>query len=316
MKRLSIVGVCIAVVVALSTMATGTAQAYSPELGQCINLASSKYLEFNGVAKKAKKGMYEDSSCTVYSHKLKKGFPVKQEKGNFEWRPGPPLSCEKLAKPKGKYADPACTTPDEKNGKGIGGYEKVEEYDEGPALTVEGGVATLEIPSERTVVRCEHSKATGEATGAATGKWNWTFFECEVEGPKAQCNSSSPPESAPTVAWKTVDTETVERSGLDGLKFTPDGGTYLAEYECPSYFSAKAKMKNYLTARYLSESFNTMGHELKLEAINGGPPIEQDLVQEVSVNGGGFLSVPSTMTFSVVINYASEVELRAQEPQL
>ena len=313
MKRISIVVASIATVVALGATVAASAQA-APELGQCVKLGKN-------TIPKEKAGKYEDPACLKYSHKVKKGELVQQEKGNYEWRPGAPPTCEKLGKPVGKWEDPACTKEHVKvkKGKGTpdhkGEYEKIGNYDNGPGFTAHGGDAKLKVPELLITTNCPSYTAAGEATSATEGTVTAKFHACEIEGTREQCNSISPSEPVGTISTKLLHAAIEEPVTLYyGSKYTPQSGTYLAEYECGG--KIVGRVSNYLVGRLLptSEIVDKMGKTAKERAAPD--ELEQKLKEEFSISHSSFIGpFEGTQEYEATVEYASEVELRVEEPQ-
>jgi hypothetical protein len=124
-RHVRMLGLCLVALFALTAVAAvGSASAANPEWGACIE---------------AKKGHYEDSSCTKEKFKESKG--VKKYLGKYEWKAGAPAAPECIAKKHGNYLTSACNTEKEKKGvpeEGKGKYEKG-----GPHFTGEGGAGLL-----------------------------------------------------------------------------------------------------------------------------------------------------------------------------
>jgi len=304
MRRIGIIGLSLIAAMALGAVAAGTAQA-TPELGQCIKLG--KY-----TIPAEKHGDYEDAACLKLAVKEKKGVKVETHKGHYEWRPGPPLSCEKLAKPKGKWKDAACTERPAKAGHGE--YEKVGVYDNGPAFTASGGVAKLKVPQKAITTNCTAYTAAGDVTSATEGTVTANFVGCEVEPTKETCKSAHAPSGTITTnLLHTVISEPV--SLYYGERFTPQSGAYLAEYECGNGKTA-GRVSNYLVAHILRTSaiIDKMG--TRAEEAAAPDEIEQDLTEEFSFNGGSFgPALAGTQYYNATIEYASEVELRIEAPE-
>ena len=310
MKRISIIAACITAMTALGAMVTATAQA-APEFGQCVKLG--KY-----TVPQEKHGKFEDPACLSYYHKVKHGEAVYMQKGRYEWREGAPLSCEKLAKAAGRYADASCTT-EHKSKKGgtdkKGEYEKVGSFDNGPGFNAEGLTSTLGVPTEAIVTKCDKYHANGAITGTTTGTVTAHFEGCEIEGTKETCHSVSPLEPAKSITTKPLHTAAEEVIALyPGSTYTPEGGPYLAEYECGG--KTVGRVSGFLAARYLPESeiIDKMGHVLEEEAAPG--EIEQDLEEEFSFSGAPFKAkAKGTESYKAKITFASEVELRLERPE-
>jgi hypothetical protein len=124
-RHVRMLGLCLVALFALTAVAAvGSASAANPEWGACIE---------------AKKGHYEDSSCTKEKFKESKG--VKKYSGKYEWKAGAPAAPECIAKKHGNYLTSACNTEKEKKGvpeEGKGKYEK-----DGPKFTGKGGAGVL-----------------------------------------------------------------------------------------------------------------------------------------------------------------------------
>jgi hypothetical protein len=173
MKQIKVVGLCLVVAFALSALISTTAQAATPEFGNCVA---------------AKKGFYKDSKCTERDEK--KGAP----KGKFEWQAGAQPTC--VAVKKGFYKDSGCTERDEKKGAPKGKFEKECEASCAD-IKSKSGAATFytfeplnesepsKLPQGATltglggVVKCTSSSGSGEITGASESEEQITFSGCQ-----------------------------------------------------------------------------------------------------------------------------------------
>ena len=159
MRAIRIIGLCVLAACALATAAASGAQA--AEYGQCVS---------------QKKGNYTEGNCQTVS-KSKRG--AANHRGQFEWRPGPPPSCIRIAHKHGNYADSTCTTPAKRSGAGF--YERAP----GPGLRSEAFTVTIATPSLASTVECAKELITGEITGLDTELQTVILTGCETLGTEA-----------------------------------------------------------------------------------------------------------------------------------
>jgi len=319
MRRISMIGVCIAAVLALTAAIAGSAQAAAPEYGQCIKL--TKY-----TTPKEKHGKYEDATCLTFSHKLKKGEPVAQEKGNYEWRSGAPLSCEKLAKPKGKYEDAACTKLHVKIKKGVeipdgkGNYEKVENFDNGPGFEVKkqapGG--ELQTAALGGPIECATKSTVGKGTitGPKTISVTVLFETCETSGKK--CTNKAGAIKGDIETNPLVGSLYVPSLGFVGTDFQAAAGKeeMSSEIECEGQFARTHDD----VGGHITSPVNVMTTS-GTEKLGNDAQSKQSLLTEASLTGfggpwapvGGAKSLELTES---VTTYDSAVEVRTKEPEL
>ncbi|MCW3020670.1 MAG: hypothetical protein JWN10_2978 [Solirubrobacterales bacterium] len=155
MRGIRIIGSCALTGCALAAVASSGAQA--AEYGQCVS---------------QKKGSYTEGNCQTLS-KSKRGAP--NHRGQFEWRPGPPPSCIRVARKHGDYADSACTTPAKRPGAGF--YETAP----GPGLRSEAFMVTIATPSLASTVECEKELTTGEISGLDTELQTTILTGCHTQ---------------------------------------------------------------------------------------------------------------------------------------
>jgi hypothetical protein len=163
MKRISIVGLCLIVVLALSAVVASGASAAS--YWKCANVGK-------------KHGKFSESACLTKDEK--KGKPA----GSFELAEIKP--CENVGKKKGKYSEASCLTLDEKKGKPRGSFEKTK-----IALTAKSGPSTLKTPALGTTnVECSASAGKGFIVGPKEAEESVEFTGCQLGG--APCESGGP----------------------------------------------------------------------------------------------------------------------------
>lgn len=156
MRGIRVIGLGVLAACALVLAAAVGAQAAA--YGQCVA---------------QKKGGYTEGNCQTLS-RSRRGTP--NHRGQFEWRPGPPPSCIRVAHKHGDYADPACTTPAKRPGAGF--YETAP----GPTLRSEAFPVTIATPSLANDVECEKELITGEITGPEKELQNIILMGCKTIG--------------------------------------------------------------------------------------------------------------------------------------
>ncbi|HTC73384.1 MAG TPA: hypothetical protein VK655_10895 [Solirubrobacteraceae bacterium] len=156
MRGIRIIGMCVLVACALAAGTAACAQA--AEYGQCVAQT---------------KGSYTERNCQTLS-RGKRGTP--NHRGQFEWRPGAPPSCIRVAHKHGNYADPACTTPAKRPGAGF--YETAP----GPGLRSEAFMVTIATPALASDVECEKELITGAIAGPVTELQTIILTGCKTIG--------------------------------------------------------------------------------------------------------------------------------------
>ena len=312
MRRIGTLGVCLAAVLAMSAMIVAPAHAEAPEWGQCMKLG--KY-----TTPKEKKGFYKDANCTEYQFK-EKGEEL-QGKGNYEWRPGPPPTCQKMAGAKFKYADPKCEhlhmkvktkkgvpteTPDNK-----GEYEKYGGFDNGPGFVAQGSAnSVLHTPALAGPIVCKTLTATGEIISAKEVSAVATFTGCETAGKKCNSRGGGIPgtittlpligklyESFPAIIGndyynsEAVETEEeVTIKNKEGHTETVKTKVRRRNKEGKLVFSSEIDCEGILTRTsngvggHVTSGFETMGTS-STELLDNTAASEQDLSTEVSLGG-------------------------------
>jgi hypothetical protein len=158
-RRITIIGLWVLAACASAAVAASGAQA--AEYGQCLS---------------QKKGNFSESNCqTVAVNRHGQA----SHKGQFEWHPGPPPSCIRVAHKHGNYADSTCTTPAKKPGRGS--YEAAP----GPGLRSEAFPLTIAMPSLANTVECEKELTTGQITGLDTELETTILTGCHTQGEEA-----------------------------------------------------------------------------------------------------------------------------------
>jgi hypothetical protein len=183
MKRIKIVGLCLMAVLAGSALVAATAQAASPEYGQCVS--------------GQKKANYTESLCKTLSVKIVKGKEELAHKGTFEWEKAPLATC--VAVKKGFYSNSECTSRDESKGKPKGKFEK-DCTTSCADFTTKSGAAAIynftpeneaepeKLPQGATLagaggtVKCAASTGTGEFTGGESTTETLSLTGCESAG--------------------------------------------------------------------------------------------------------------------------------------
>jgi hypothetical protein len=235
MKRIHALGLCLVAAIAFSALATASASA-APEYGQCQKLTKES-------TPKAKHGKYQNSGCTVHSKKCKtkKGVEscTEEEKGEYEWYPGPSSSCQKVKKKKGKYEDSACTKEKvSSKGKDEGEYERRACKDNNCAgIESSGGTAFLEGTKSHIKIECSsNGSEDGEILTATEATGIAWYRGCHIEALGVSCKSenTSVAGEIKTFVLKAEPVETTNKKGekIVATKYTPKMGTYLAEFNC------------------------------------------------------------------------------------
>jgi hypothetical protein len=274
MKRLSIMGLCLAAVFAFSAMVASGAQA--AEYGQCLKINPA-----NG--KPLKNTQYKDANCTVKES-------ASDPDGKYEWYPGPPKTC--FGAKNGHYKDSACTVgekesdPDGKftgecgSGPGSGGIF-------GPpnncaAISATGSTAFLENEGHTIKIECAtNGSEKGEILSATKADGVAVYTGCKDETAGAiTCHSAGA--AAGEIKTNELEATPEEFSGKVYVNYTNSSNTghpYLAEFECGANV-ATFRVKGAAAGLYATQNemnttstqtFNgTIGHQsLELEVKTG-----------------------------------------------
>jgi hypothetical protein len=160
MRGIRIIGLGVLAACALAAGAAAAAASGSQaaEYGQCVA---------------QNKGSYTEGNCQTLS-RSRRG--TANHRGEFEWHPGAPPSCIRVAHKHGDYADPACTTPAKRLGAGF--YETAP----GAGFRSEAFVVTIATPSLANDVECEKELITGEITGPETELQTIILTGCKTIG--------------------------------------------------------------------------------------------------------------------------------------
>lgn len=162
MKRINMVGLCLAAAFALCACVASAAQAAGPEWGRCVA---------------QKDGHYSDSGCTKEDFKEVKG--VKKYSGKYEWKAGAPTKVECEAKKHGNYLTSACNTEKEVKGKVEEHKGSFEKY--GPKFTGEGGKGVLAASMYQCLVEPEEERARLPRADCIGGNYTIVIRNLEVE---------------------------------------------------------------------------------------------------------------------------------------
>lgn len=244
-----------------------------PEYGQCVT---------------QKKGEYTDSGCTTKSAKAKKG--------KFEWRPGPPASCEKVKK--GFYKDAQCTERSESKGKPRGKFEAAP----GPGFTIAAaGVAFGEVHGYPPLT-CNHLAGAGEITGVKTGSVHLTLTECSAGG--HPCTSSGQPAG------------TIRSAELATYLLEPKAGEVLTQFVSKAGLAEESyvfECEGLAFVAVFGEIGGVTGGDInvtsKSSSIDWGPGMGQQ-GYVTYINGGG--PYATTAEVAATATFASNVEIRAK----
>jgi hypothetical protein len=197
-------------------------------------------------------------------------------KGNFEKEA--PDSCYEVKK--GKYSDAGCSVLDEKKGKPKGSHEIAPS----PTYTDSTGPATLETPAfGPNNVTCTSSASAGQILSATTANDRATFTGCELEG--FPCESigpeSTPSGSAGTIITNELDTTLIDVGPAVDSKIVAAGehGAFSSEFACVGGL-VKLRTQGYLSGEYTPGSVGVSS--LNSTVLFEGPNTEQFLGTEVN----------------------------------
>ncbi len=302
MKRIRIVGLCLAAVFAIGAMAS---------------VSSASAATFQRCVKVGKKGFY-NAGCTEKNEK--KGKP----KGAYELKAVE--QCEFVGK-KGFYSDSACTVLDEKKGKPKGTYEKRSTV----PFTASGPNGKLATPAfGPNDVECTASTTTGEITGPKTEKSSVLFTGCTLEGKTCTSSALLPGgegQNAPLGDIKTNELESklleAPEKGAGYLHETPGAGKVWSEVisieKAP--YSAEFICETTPSPAILHTVGNLSGEDATVGALSttgtttfselGGG--EQALLTQV-FNGTEFIppsGAPSLELLTVTNTFAEPIEIKA-----
>lgn len=217
MKRIHALGLCLAAAFALSALAMSTS-AFAGEYGQCRELTKT-------TTPKAKHGKYEEGNCVKLAVKVKNGKEEPDDKGNFEWFPGPSPSCV-YEKKKGAFTEEGCKTYYEKTKKGVKVKEKKGNYEFASCASEAApngcaeqasstGPATL--ATEQGTVKCKASTDSGTITGVKSDTDTVSFTGCELLGSECTSLNTTSKGEIKTFLLETTLIEHGEK-GLSGLE--------------------------------------------------------------------------------------------------
>ncbi|HEV7678619.1 MAG TPA: hypothetical protein VGQ42_08625 [Candidatus Dormibacteraeota bacterium] len=229
MRRLAMIGLCIAAMVAVGGVSAATAAAEAPEFGRCIKKA------------KAEGSGYSSANCTSF---LGSG-------AKFEWQPGPGpnprfTSAARFV-PTPTYKHCLAWQREKEAGNEKGAMETLERY----GLTAEGCEKTLkeEEGKEPAVletvsglrIECGGASSVGEYTGVkSVGNVVTTFTECEFN---EIFTCQSPGAKAGEIVSASlqgvlgvIKTEGLPANNKIGLDLQATIGETISEIECGSFF--------------------------------------------------------------------------------
>jgi hypothetical protein len=255
----------------------------APEYGQCVAEKHSRYL---------------DGGCSQVAEK--KGVP--DDKGSFEWMPGPSATC--VAHKKGEYTDSACTQKAAKAGKGS--FEK----EPGPGYTFSSEAVTLETPGLKRTVTCAAASGSGEVTGLSTSADRVTFTGCEASGKKC---ASEGPNSTPSGKAGVIITNLLRNRLLGPVGtevwtelVSSEHEPYSSEFGCEgARFRTKGSLAGTQTGDIGTSSLTSM---TRFSLTEG----EQAVSTELSENGGKSWTGPdpSTEAMTFTNTAAAPIEIR------
>jgi hypothetical protein len=246
-----------------------------------------------------KGGEYIDASCSSKSKKAKKG--------KFEWRPGPSATC--APQEKGEYTDAACTAKSKHKHKG--GFEKSA----GPKFSSSSGSVTLESSAGK--VTCSGGTGAGEITGVYAGVERITFTGCEMAGKKCTSEgANATPSGTPgSITTNLLDTRLL--GPVEGQFGEPEVWTELTSGEHQPYI-----------AEFGCEGplLRITGHASGVREGDVGTPSaastttftaekgEQQLLSELSTNGGSSWGAAAPSTLAVVLSNTAELSTAEIKP--
>jgi len=200
MKRIKILGLCLAVACALAAVSVSSASA-TAQFGSCVA---------------SKKAVYTESNCVTVAEK--KGKP--DHKGSFEFEPAD--SC--FAQKKGNFTESGCKTVAEKKGKPDhkGSFESTPS----PTFTTSSGAAELTTPGFG-AVKCTASTGAGAIESGTTETTTTSFTGCESSGQK--CQNTATEGNIVTFVNHGVLGEPTTGTAATVLTGSPK---YLAEFAC------------------------------------------------------------------------------------
>jgi hypothetical protein len=292
MRRMRVIALAIVGAFALVAVAASGAQA--TEYGQCVE---------------QKKGNFADGNCqTVAANK--RGEPT--HKGHFEWRPGPPPSCVRLARKQGQYADAGCTTLAKRAGKGA--YETAP----GPGFTSQAFNSTIATATLSNTVECSKEVSAGEVTGLKSAVETITLTGCRTHNEAALACTS---EGAASGTIKTLPVETTligngehgpsGKEPAPGEVWTELAGTaantgMIAQFDCLS--SGNYRMTGSMSGVTVQD-VNEMS-KVAVTAFEEGHG-EQDLMSEFSPSGTTWLGPYASVWHAKgPTEYASSLEIK------
>jgi hypothetical protein len=293
MRAIRVIGLCVLAACGLAAVSAAGAQA--AEYGQCVS---------------QKKGNYTERNCQTMS-KSKSGAP--NHRGQFEWRPGPPPSCIRIAHKHGNYADSTCTTPAKRPGTGF--YETAP----GPGLRSEAFMVTIATPSLANTVECEKELITGEITGLDTELQTVILTGCETLGEGAlPCTTKH--QGKGTIKTLPLETRLIAHGekGPGGLEPAPGqvwtelSGTAanngeIAEFACggSGHYRLSGSMSG--PTSYVVNLMSTV----RLVAYGEGAG-EQDILAEFSPSRNTWVGpYASAWDASGVTDFSSQLEIKA-----
>lgn len=212
MKRMQVVGLCIVAAFALSAMAASSASA-APEYGQCQLLTK-------GSTPKIKHGKWTDPNCQI--HSTKKGVP--NEKGIYEWVPGPSPACFKGKKL--EYTDSACASKSGKPRKGT--FEREACFPNCALISAEGGAAHLEAESKLKIECATNGSEGGEVLSPTSADGKAVYTGCKIEAFGVKCKNGAPGEIKTNELLATPE----EKGGKVWVNYTAKETVYLTEFDC------------------------------------------------------------------------------------
>jgi hypothetical protein len=219
MKRMHVVGLCLAAVFALSAVLVAGASAALPEYKDCAKTSK------NPVTKKYE-GKYSVKTCateaTVAEQEEGKHNKYERKAWNEGKNPAPSFKGKNIGSPHNNIVDPTCPEGQFNNG------------------THKCNVTTGAAPNEKAQIAgtttCSKEKVEGKITGPKTETWVTHFGKCEaLETP---CNTKGAPKAGEIITDELESTLVYLEGTTPGIRVKGNGTgakpNRLAQYECLS----------------------------------------------------------------------------------
>jgi len=238
MKRIHIVGLCLAAVFAFSAMVASSASA--AEYGICTGTSLT-------TGKALKNQEWKDPNCTQKEL-------ASDPDGKYAWVPGPPPICYGGSLKNKDYSSNACAAGQEKESDPDGKWEAYCGKEPGSGgsfgaaktncdtYTSKTGKALLSTPGlGASEVECTGGAGHGSITGAKTGVTTTTFTGCTTAKGKSICTSSQL--GSPS---GTIETYELNTTLVGNPEKNKKGGTGPISGEVWTRFTGRAPHEKYL----------------------------------------------------------------------